>query len=317
MNCWIYAVLIVALSCLGLQAQEASIEQSRQFRTGPDVRDFYTEDEEESFTMAAPTSEGDEDMGEQRLLREQKRYKHFSVFGGATYYFTDNAFLTEGNRDNDSFFVGNVGVSARYPASDLTTLRASVSQAFYRYNQATNLDFEAFDVFAGVSKVVPPLANIIVSADYHYNRLTYPRDNADGPAGSEFYREHGFLMGISRFFPLSRAHYFFVGANANLTWADPDTSQRNEYAASLGYHVDLTRYWSADASYRVALFDYDGSTIERQDLNQIVSVSTGFTPYEWVTISAQSIFGFNNSDNPELNYEYVNLGGTLSLILEF
>ncbi len=108
-----------------------------------------------------------------------------------------------------------------------------------------------------------------------------------------------------------------MGGNTVFAWADPDTSQRNEYSVNGGYHVDLTRFWSADLGYRLALFDYDGSDINRQDLNHSISVSTGFSPYDWVTLSAQSLFGFNNSSNPALNYEYVNLGGSLSLILEF
>jgi len=301
-----------------LAAQDASIEQSRQFRSGPtDLRDLGEEDDLDIITTAAPTSPGDEELGDQFLLREEERYKYVTAFGETSYYFTDNAFLTESNRDNDAFFVGTGGASFRYPVSDLTTLRASASQSFYRYDQARGLDFDGLDVYAGVNKVFPDLYNIIASADYYYNRLTYAKDNVDGPAGSEFYREHAAIFSLLKVFPFSRAHYAYIGPSATFSWSNPDSAQRDEFTLQTGYHVDITRMWFADLQYRFSLHEYDGSTISRDDINQTVLVQTGIQPWDWVSISASALFGFNNSSNPALNYEYRNLGGTVNLQIQF
>ncbi|MEO0453372.1 MAG: hypothetical protein AAFY98_04465 [Verrucomicrobiota bacterium] len=314
-------IAICLLLCIvgtSIHAQDASIEQSRQFRGSADLREYLLDEEEDtSYDETAPTSPGDEDMGEQLLLREKKRYRYFTVYGNSSYYFTDNATLSRTNRDSDSFFVGTVGFNARYPLSELTTIRANVAQSFYRYNQATNLDFDSFDIYTGITKVFPDLANLIVSADYNYSRLTYPRDNPDGEAGTEFYVQHAFILSMLKTFPLSKAHYLFVGPSFQFSWANPDVSQRNEFSLQGGYHADITRAWFVDLNYRIAYFEFDGSVINRQDLNQSVVLTTGYEPVDWFNVSLTSIFGFNNSSNPALDFDYKNLGGSLNFQLEF
>lgn len=313
--------LHLALSPSPLSAQttrESQIEQSRRFQTTAPLRDTGTSSEEdEDIFDQSPSTDGDSDLGDQILLKESKKPKLFSVFGGAALFHTNNVALVDAGEADDAFFVGQVGVSYRPQINPHIFGEVTVRQQYFRYDEFRALDFDSFDAGGGITTIIPELGNILPYFRYNYNRLTYAKDNGDGKAGTEFFTNHTFTTGILKTFQFSRAHSLYFGPSALFAISNPQTVERNEFAFLLGYDVNLTRSLKGQLSYRIAGLEYTDRSLQRSDLNQTLNGTLTYSFTEWLSLSSSTSVGFNNSSVPSLNYEFVTTGGNLSLKYDF
>jgi hypothetical protein len=327
-----YKILfIAAFFCVfsfSLRAQD-QIEQYRQFQANPTLNKGYNgeksaNDQNNLFTEA-PSSPGDEDLGDQQILREkQEKFKSFTLFGDASGFYTDNASLTKTGKQSDFFTVETVGASYQIPINPQFFADITGSVQSFRYNQQAQLDFYSMSGGPGLTYVIPELWDTAVFGRYTYTRLIYSNDDnssVGGYKGDEFYKDHDLTFGLQKVFQFSKAHYAYIGHTDKIGMTDwHDTTgfdpQRNEYALFGGYVADLSRWFKVQLGYRAAYEDYTEQG-NRADLNQVVS--TGFTAKlcEYATFNGSFAWTFNNSNWAANDYQAITSGVGLSVNVKF
>jgi hypothetical protein len=134
--------------------------------------------------------------------------------------------------------------------------------------------------------------------------------------GDSFFQNHTITLGGQKTIPLSRAHAVFAGASAMLGFADPAFSQRDEYSAYAGYHLQATRQLDVDLLYRYGYFVYREEG-DRRDHNQAISLGLRFRINDYAALSASSFVGINSSNQDVFDYNVLNGGGGVGLALRF
>jgi hypothetical protein len=258
---------------------------------------------------AAP-SPNDADLGEQEILKRVEGYQPFSVSVAAPFYWTSNVALVRTGEQSD-FLVAPTAAIVYQPrvTNSLYGLVGVREQLFY-YDRFSNLNFGSFDVDAGLVYSLPQAHNLVLRAEYLYERLTTKNSFHD------FFSSHSVLIGAELPFQLGRAQQFSLGVNANLSFAaEPDPPQRNDYQVYLGYTVRLSRAFSLDAVGRIVLRDYHLG--DRLDVSEILSVTANYNITRFLSASAISTLGANQSNHSFFDYEVANVGGLVSLSIKF
>jgi hypothetical protein len=290
-------------------ARQAQIDQNRQININQGIAEPPVQNATAFDAEAAP-SQGDDDLGQQLILKEKVKLRPFSLFGSFDSYYTTNVALTKNNTLDDAFMVGLVGGSYQPRITDNLYGEVTVSEQFFRYDQYDILDFDSFNAGGGLNYVLSNFYDIALGARFNFNRLT------DTQQGQEFYKEYSLTFTAQKAFVLSRAHYVYVGMLGRVNMTDPVIPQRNEYAIFTGYQAKLTRALDAGLYYRLSWFDY--ATGGREDLNQNLSLALNYKIMDWLSVEASTYFGFNNSNQPAFfDYEVINTGGGLSLNYKF
>lgn len=298
-------------------ASDAQIEAGRRLET-----DTETQQRTKELTpgvsglegIEVPTSPGDEDLGDQVILKQKtEREKIFSLFGDIMLLQTDNALLEKQGGKDDQLWVGQVGLGVQPKINDRTFYDVTVRQQFFRYERFQNLDFDSFNASGGIMHVLEKFWDTAIFGRYNYNRLT---DTIDG---HEIFTNHTLLFGAQKIFPISKAHYVYVGHSSQIAISDPTSVQRNDYSLFCGYHVDLTRACSYDFGYRFAYEPYNLKTLEgeREDMNQSVTSGITYKFNEYLSVFGFASITLNNSNQPAYNYDVCNAGGGLNVIYKF
>lgn len=307
------------------------IEQSRRFDVDPTFgrAEGGSQLFQPDAPSTAPATEGDDDIGVQAILHRKDKFKSFTVFGNASGYYTDNVFLTKDQQFYDRYMAGEVGASYTPKFTDRFFGEVTLKQQFFRYDNYSVLDFDGQVGTVGLTYIVPELEDTAVFLRYTYTRLT--RSNNDSVAsngdleedGTEFYKNHGVTFGAQKSWELSKAHYVFLGSTVDLgytDWDDPAVAspQRNDYALFTGYRANITRNFEAQLFYRLAMEDYTKVPQEdRVDLKNLVSVSFVYNWTDWLNLTVNSSFVFNDSNWNANSYEAATYGSTLGLNYRF
>lgn len=288
-------------------AAQAAIEQNRLFQTSPGLREdpLYSGYE----TEPAPATPGDPDLGVQKLLKRKDVYQPFRVHGSVEAFATNNVALVKNGARSDAYLTGSVGAAWVPKINDQFYGELSATQQFFRYDEFDTLDFDSLNLGGGLTHYWPQAGGIGTTVRYTYNRLT------DADRGREFFRNHQASLTLSKTFAHTRNLFTFVDGTALFSFSDPYASQRWEYSASGGVFGRITRAWDAQASYRIALYDYFAEG--RDDLNQSLNLQTSWHFTKWARIGATTTFTFNHSTQPVFDYDTVNTGGGLYLNLKF
>lgn len=303
----LYFSVFFPFACVWGQATDSAIEQSRLFQSTPGLREEPAYPGYESQT--APSTPGDPDLGVQQILKRKETYQPFRLQGSVEGFFTNNVALVKDGRQSDAYLVGTVGASWVPKINELFYGEISATQQFFRYDEFRALDFDSLNLGGGLTHYWSALAHLATTARYNYNRLT------DTDRGKEFFRNHQASLSVSKTFAHTRNLFTFVDGTALFSFSDPYASQRWEYALSGGIFGRITRAWDAQASYRIALYDY--FTDGRDDLNQSINLQTSYHFTKWARIGATTTFTFNNSTQPIFDYDAINTGGGLYLNLKF
>lgn len=309
---WLIVSSLSSILLLPAAAEEIrpQIEQARQLeQTGPPV--FPNEDTGIVSDMPdiASESPGDEDLGQQLILKRKQDVKTLFVFAETNANYTSNVGLTDGFEEEDWFWHTSFGAIWQPRLASNLIGNVSISQDFFRYDAFSELDFDSLNVGAGLTYNLWFFHNVSASLQLNYNRLT------TGNYNDEFFSNKSVILGLAKNFLLSRAHYIYAGGGANLGWSNPSEAQRNEYALYLGYHVRLARRFELDASYRVAINNY--TDIDRTDLNQTIDLGVRYHFTPWSSAAAFVSGGFNDSDRTGFDYNVLNTGAGISLNLRF
>ncbi len=290
------------------QADQSRIEQSQRFRTSVQPSD-EAHNQSEIVGEPAPDSPGDNDLGEQVILKRQEKPNPFTVFGEVSGFDTTNAALTKHNEKNDGFLFSQVGFSYQPRINRDLSADFTIRQAVFRYATFSQLDFESLNIGTGLTYVDESLWNVAFSARYNFNLLT------DAVSYKDFFEDHTLTLGALKTFSLSKAHFLYAGFSGVLGWSIPSASERDEVGPYFGYHSALTRNLTLDLFYRIAWFHYNFGN--REDLNQTLAAALQYNFTPWLSINASLSSGFNNSNHSQLDYTTLNSGGGLSVSYKF
>ncbi|MEA3091073.1 MAG: hypothetical protein QOJ04_2415, partial [Caballeronia sp.] len=163
---------------------------------------------------------------------------------------------------------------------------------------------------AGLSYIVPKLHNLMLHAEYDYNRLTFSNSFND------FFSNHSIFLSAELPFRIGRAQQVSLGADTNVSLhADPSPPRRHEFDVYAGYAVNLTRSLSLGAVGRIFVRDYQN--IDRTDVSEVLTLSANYRITDYFSAGAASTFAWSQSSRSVFDYEVANIGGTLSLSFRF
>ncbi|MDQ3626245.1 MAG: hypothetical protein M3372_03860 [Verrucomicrobiota bacterium] len=125
--------------------------------------------------------------------------------------------------ESDLLFAPYAGIA--YAPRLTRTLYATFSleqQQFY-YDRFDGLDFGSFNARAGLTYQLPQLRDLVLRAEYFYNRLMASN------SFDEFFSNHALFLSAELPFRIGRAQQVSVGTNANISFhADPEQPGRQE-----------------------------------------------------------------------------------------
>ncbi|HEY4258423.1 MAG TPA: hypothetical protein VGM66_14525, partial [Candidatus Udaeobacter sp.] len=157
--------------------------------------------------------------------------------------------------------------------------------------------------------------------EYDYNRLT-KKDSF-----SAFFQNHGFILNAEVPFRLSRAQQLAFGVDVNISAAAEESNQppppnissisarRNEFETYLAYSAIVTRAFFINAVGRIVVRQYwEGG---RDDINEILALTANYRVNKYLTVSAVSTFGLNQSNQSVFDYQVANVGGAVAFVVKF
>ena len=246
----------------------------------------------------AAQSPGDDDLGQQVILKSRNVYQPFSVYLGSDAVYTSNVGLADNFEQDDWFWRTTVGAiyAPRFGNNLLGNIH--IGQDIFRYDKFDELNFESLTIGAGLTYNLWFFYGINAGLEYNYDRLT-----SEG-YGDEIYSDQRLTLSLSRNFILSRAHYFYVVAAAQAGWSDPEEAARDEFTLLTGYHVRLARSFELDLFYRLGFFHY--TEADREDVNQTVQFSARYNFTKWLSANASFGASFNDSNRTGFDYQALN-----------
>ena len=262
-------------------------------------------DEQSSY---APTSAGDNDLGDQLILKEIPKNEEFRAQADAFVFWTDNAAHASAGEIEDVFYGWRVAAGWQPRITNKLFGDVSVSQDWYIYDKLEALNFESFETSAGVIYIEPQLANILFFAQYQYGRLTSDFE--------DLLNAHSLRAGMQKLFLINRKNSFHMVLMAD--WdieTDVDEMKRHEYIFDIGYRYRLTRKTQLSLNYRYTFFDYQ--EVARQDCYQSLAFGISYTPWRWMELYASASYVFNDSDIAVYDYEAANVGAGLGMRVKF
>ena len=258
----------------------------------------------------APESSGDEDIGEQLILKEIPKDQPFRSWAEGSMFWTNNAANVSSGQVEDFFWGGRVGFGWQPRITKNWFADVEVSQGMYRYDKSSALDFETLRAMASILDVEPRLGNVVLFAGIGYDRVT------NDTLSNDLLNSLSLRAGAQRTFLLDRKQSINVSLMGD--WdllTDFDPLFRHELNFDLTYRVKLLANLSVNLGYRMSYLHYQ--RVDRQDLLHLVSASVVYTPTEWMEIYANGNFAFNDSSLPFFDYNTGTVGGGLGMKIKY
>jgi hypothetical protein len=299
-------VISAGLRCAYAQQAVSPIEQARLFKELPTSTNAEVDADDTAPGDDDTTS--DDSFGAQLILKSRPRVRPFVVTGGASVFYTNNAALTRRDKIDDAFLVANVGVSWTPLIAPHLEAQLAAHSSIFRYDTTSALDFEDFDLGAGLFWNPDHFAGVGLFAHYAFTELINRH-------GEEILRDHEFTIGAQRVFSLGRAQAFVTGATVMAGVAEPESAQRDQAGVFLAYQLQVTRSLGVEFLYRFAGHFYNDTG--RIDRNQVLSATVRYRLREWADINAFFSFADNRSGDSAFNYDAVVNGAGLSATVRF
>jgi hypothetical protein len=307
------AVLAVATFAGAAIAQEPTgqnVDRARLLRDQTRMQGDPYSEENGVDDGRAVESPNDPDLGEQEILKRVDRYEPFTVSLSAPFYYTSNVALVRNGEESDVIFAPGAGIT--YAPRFTRTLYGSftLQQSFFYYDRFSELDFGSSDFRAGLTYLLPKLHNLLLRAEYDYNRLTFSN------SFDEFFSNHSLFFNAEIPFRFGRAQQLSLGADTNVSLhAEPEGPRRNDFDLYAGYSARLTRAFTVDAVARVFVRDYHEN--DRVDVSEILALSANYRITKCLSASAASTFAWSQSNQSVFDYNVVNIGGAFTLSFRF
>ncbi len=259
-------------------------------------------------TAFAPTSPGDDDIGQQLILKQVPKSEPFRFTADGFMFYTDNAAHTSTGELSDSFYGWRAAAAYQPKLGNKLFADIGVSEDWFRYNELEALNFESLEVNASLLYAVPKLADSLIFAGYQYNRITQDFE--------PLLNSHSIRAGIQKLVLIDRRNSINLGLMGD--WdidVDVAAIKRNEYSADVGWRYKLMQDLQLSLGYRYTYFDY--SELDRSDNFHSIAFGVSYVPWKWCEIYLSATYSFNNSDYDVYDYEAANLGGGLGVRIKF
>jgi hypothetical protein len=291
------------------QQADSSITQARLFpnptapgSTSVDANGTALPEEESA------SESGDDSFGAQIILKNQERRRIYTVFADVSAFHTNNVDLNASGSRSDSFLVANVGTAWRPAIRPDLIADFSGGMSVFRYDRASELDFEKLWLGVGLSWAVPRAPGVMVFGRYDFSEVL------DG-SSNELLQDHEFSVGAQKIFVLGRSHYLATGLTGILGLSTPRSEQRDQAAIHAAYHLQVTRSFDVDLLYRYAAQFYnEGGRIDR---NQTLSLALGIAATRWLRVAGLISAARNDSNQNAFEYDVFNVGGGVKLEVTF
>lgn len=263
--------------------------------------------DENDFAAESP---GDDDIGQQLILKDSERERWLSAQADTFLFWADNpANLSDGG-DEDLFWGSQISLGAQPRLAERLYLDAFLSQQLYRYNENSFLDYEYLQASLGLIYLEPRLSDSIIFLQGQYGRTT------SDDFGQDVLNSFSILGGIQKTVVFDRRNSLYVNLMGDWDVAsDVDNLEHAEYIADMTYRFKIMRDLVLSASYRFTWFDY--YNVDRSDGLNILGLYLTYSPYKWMNIYAGATFNFNDSDVDAFDYNATNLGGGVGVQIRF
>lgn len=308
------AVIGVASPAFDAAAQTVSTGNTavQQVQIFNQRADTAQRDEERLATAPDPlTGEeaaADADIGEQWLFKPNRPIQPWTAHADVSAFYTTNAALASNGEQSDRFVVADVGVGYARPIARDWAVAANLQQAFFRYDDLTELDFDSLGANAGITYQARQLADILFSLQYGLSRLT------QATFDEELFLGNSVAVAATKLVQITTADTFEITGAVGYTFADPEELERAEFRLSVGYALRITRALTATAVARAELFDY---TNGRQDFLQSVALGARYDFNKWISASLAASVANNISNRDVFDYGVFNGGLTASAHVQF
>lgn len=279
----------------------------------PALRDQHTRigDVLTDENLFAPESPGDEDIGQQLILKRNEKTQAFAVLLDSGLYFTDNAAQVHRGAKEDWFYAGGGAISWQPRITKRIYGNVSVAEHWYRYNQYGVLDYESGEAAAGIIVLMPEIWNTIWNFNYYYQRITQGIDN------DAVYQTHNVNAGVQKSVIFDRKNSLNLGLLASIALdASPGELKRNEYSGLIGWNYKIKHSMQLSLSYRLLCYDYanfDG----RRDWSNNFGVAFVYRPWEWMELAASWNYTLNASNKEAFSYDAQLAGPAVSARMKF
>jgi hypothetical protein len=258
----------------------------------------------------APASPGDDDSGQQLILKDSPRERWWSAQFDSFAYWTDNPANLPTGGEEDVFWGSQLRLGAQPRLMNRLYADLSVSQQVYRYDEFDFLDYEFFETSLGLIYVEPRLWNSILFAQARYSRMT------TDDFGEDVFNSFSLRGGIQKSILFDRRNSLYLNLMGDFD-LDTDVRQldRFEYIADLGYSFKIMRDLVVSASYRFTWFDY--RKVDRADALHLIGANLTWSPRKWIDIYLAGTFSINESNVDVFDYEAANVGGGAGVRIRF
>ncbi len=250
--------------------------------------------------------------GREDLILLIKR-KLFEGYLSPSYQFTNNVFLSNNSRNNDSIFTLNGGVRFSTLVANKVNLFADLSVMLARYNDQNQLDYNAIQGVLGVSYAYGSWStSLSYSPSFVYNR---DLDN-------RLVNLHRISATVSRGFTIKENVIVSPYIVGQVTPSDPNDFGFYQadigMQAIIGLRPDL-RFSVGPRFYTKRYFDFfeDQTGKERRDSGAGFSAQLNWTPLEKISLSANMSFTSNNSTLTNNTYDAFTISPVVRLSVQF
>lgn len=288
-----------------------AIDATASNRTGILQQDALgTANSLQSTNTFAPMTPGDQDIGQQFILKRNERVEPWLVTMDNSVFWTDNEANVHTGRIEDWFWVGGLNVGYQPQLSKRVYLNLNIGEHWFEYNRLTALDFQSGEAVAGVIVVVPELWSTIWYANYYYNRIT------QGLSYSSIYDTNDLRLGAQKTIFIDRLNSVNLGfQTAFAVAADPQALRRNEYTITAAYNFKIMRDLTLILGYNLSYFDY--FRVNRDDWFNNLNAQLVYQPYPWLEVALGYTYTANRSNVTAFSYDTQLVGPSVTLKAKF
>ncbi len=294
------ALLLVSPGLALTPAERLAGGQSPGENPDPADTDYYLDGGGE----LAPSSEGDEDLGTQVILRRESGRAPIRASLDTYLFWSNNVGNTEKDEDEGWFFGGSIsaGWKQRLGGSNWFFDSYAYQDAFWY--DSDDLDFQSTEFGAGFTHTNPDWGNLTLYGRYEF--LYIRADNPFfGPLDGdehEYSRFHRLRFGAYK--AIYEQPNFVVTASGNVRWdfdANSGSQRRFQYSGRLASTWRVVDQLRATAYYRLSYRSYLSSS--REDWNHYLGVELTYPLNSWSQVYASALYGNNDSNKTGRDYE--------------
>ena len=285
-------------------AQDVRVETQQQAR----ARSENTLDQQ-----VAPEDASDPELGEINLVSRAPRPKMFTFSTFQTLNYSSNAFLVRDDTESDFFWNGRVGASFVPYATRNFTPRLTFTQDWFRYDDFSELDFDAQTLQLDLKYDLNRDDTWYVNGSYALARLS-------SPDAGEFYR-YGLLNGSITHLVQLRTAPINLGMSGGAYWRHGDPSLSDRVSGYLNvaaiYNIRETVQLSGFTRPEMQHYTHDPSGSSRDDFNLTVGATLSWKPNQYVALAATASYIGNFSTVGERRYDLVTPSLIVAAKIEF